>query len=145
MAIYSTDWSVTIPDAAATLVVVTAGHFVRAGLCIYIDPATGKAKVCSNSSGDSNFEARVVGMSVNEAYLDQPLVYVTSGIVNLEPVIKNGGLFDGAGVMLRIHGTGAMSDSAPSVGDWMSWIGYTLDDDRLMVLPKYSDVQYFGY
>jgi hypothetical protein len=35
-----------------------------------------------------------------------------------------------------------MTDSTPSVGDWMSWIGWTLDGDRLLILPAYSDVQY---
>lgn len=141
MAVYQLDPETVIAAATATLEVGTAGATIQTGQCLYVD-ANGKMQKCETSSGDAAIEARVVGVAANQAYLDQPVVYITGGIVNLEPLIKNGGLFGIDGEYIWCETAGRMSDSTPSVGDWMSWIGYTLDADRLFVLPAYSDTQY---
>ncbi len=84
-------------------------------------------------------DARVIGMALNHARAQQPVVVCLEGLL----IVRLSGTLFGPKPLLMYCDVPPFTAVRDYVvlGHWVSWIGWAYDERKLMIMPGYSDIQ----
>jgi len=121
--------------------VCNSGYTVTCGMALYIDPNSGDLiPATAAAAAGSGAPSTVCGLALNNAYDQQPVLYITKGLLNVGAI---SGVVQGTQYVLDPNGNGGIvADSVLTSGAWVSQIGYGLSGNAIQVLLNNTGVQY---